>query len=481
MQATRSNRTNTATAAVEAPIAREYLRVSHDDSGRVRSNAEQHADNVKRAERAGWVLGERYEDVGSASRYQRKARPGFDALVADLESGAFGADLLVIWESSRGSRQVSEWARVLEACQAHGILIAVTNHGHTYDPRVARDWRSLMDEAVDAEYESRKSSGRIRRSTAANTEAGRWTGGRRPYGYDVDGVTVRIDEAQVIRRCVDRVLAGESVRSIAGDLNARGITTSYGNEWHPGALAKVLGSARIAGMAGDVRAEWPAIITPDQHRRVVAVLASRTQTGRRGRTPSLLHGLLRCGLCGNVLSCNTDTGGTRRYVCRKAPGYNGCGSLGIKAAPVEELLGDIVTERLADVEARRAAIVNGDDDTVEAAELDRIAAERAEVVAARTSFARIADYVATLNDLDAAQRAVEATIAAKVRTIAPLDFVVAEGFVGRSWADLAPTDRRIVLDALVDHVDVGPSTLPRGSTRFEPERVAQPDRIVWKV
>ena len=81
--------------------AREYLRVSHDRSGRERSNDEQHADNVATAKVFGIdSFGEPYRDTGSASRHARKKRDDFARLLDDLASGSFGADLLVLGSSA---------------------------------------------------------------------------------------------------------------------------------------------------------------------------------------------------------------------------------------------------------------------------------------------------------------------------------------------------------------------------------------------
>lgn len=466
-------------------VAREYLRVSHDKSGRVRSNEEQHDENVPAIERKGWRLGKPYEDVGSASKYQRKRRADFDRLLADLEGDTFGAHVLILWEGSRGSRKVSEWSRMLEACERTGVRIFVTSDRALYDVSSPRDWKSLMDDAVASEHEVRKTSKRTRRSSNANAANGTFSGGRRPFGYETNGVDVRHEEATIIRECVRFVLGGMSVRWIAGELNRRGIKTSAGNAWHPGPLGKLLVSERIVGKRvhhGEVvgKADWPAIIDEVTHKRVVVTLAARTPVGRRGRTPWLLTGLLRCERCGAALVSNTDIGGIRRYVCRKAPGYKGCGGLGIKAHDLEELLGDLVTERLADVEARRSAVA-GPDDGDEIAELDRIAAMRVELaddkVAGRVSRETALEDAAAL---DRHQRAIETELAAKVHAVAPLDFVIAEGFVGRRWEDLKAHEQRVVLDALVDHVTVAPAST-RGSTKFEPERVRDGDRIVWKV
>lgn len=70
-------------------------------------------------------------------------------------------------------------------------------------------------------------------------------------------------------------------------------------------------------------------------------------------------------------------------------------------------------------------------------------------------------------------------MAAAVRQTAPLAFIVAEDYQGRTWASLELPERRVVLGALIDHVTIGPATL-RGSTRFETSRVDAPGRIVWK-
>ena len=87
----------------------------------------------------------------------------------------------MIWESSRGSRRVGEWVNLLELCEQRSVSIHVVTHNRTYDPANGRDRRSLLDDAVDGEYESSKMSARLRRAVAANAMAGR-PGGRAPMG-----------------------------------------------------------------------------------------------------------------------------------------------------------------------------------------------------------------------------------------------------------------------------------------------------------
>ena len=470
-------------------IARCYLRVSKDESGRARSNSEQLDDAVKVCTRKRWTLGESYGDVGSASKFKKKEREHFDRLMADLRADRFGAHVLILWEASRGSREVPEWYELLTLCESRGVHVMVTSRdARVFNPAGSYDWKELVDMGTQAEFEVRQLRERQARATKADAEAGTWRG-RRMFGYEPNGSALRhgqvdgtIDEATIVREMVRRSLAGETTRSLAADLNRRGILTSAGNPWHPNVLGNLIRSPRIAGkravdgvIVGD--GDWPAIIDEVTHRRVVAAMATRTQTGRRGRTPWLLTGFLRCERCLGALSSHQDSRGVKRYRCRKGPGYNGCGGLTIKAAPLEEMLGDAAIRRLSDVEARRAAALGPDDDG-EVAELAQIEVLFAEAHEDRANGGDRGEYNALCARLRARRDAVNARLAAKVRETAPLDHVIDAGYVGRPWKDTPDADKRVLLDALVDYVTVGP--VGRGATKFDASR-ADGDRITWKV
>src|SRR5205814_8757161 len=102
-------------------------------------------------------------------------------------------------------------------------------------------------------------------------------GGTRPFGFEADRVTLRPEEAQIVSECATRLLAGETLRSLCVDLNARGINTPAGNHWRPSPLRRLLRSARISGQRehrGEIvaKAQWPAIVAPEQTARSRALL-----------------------------------------------------------------------------------------------------------------------------------------------------------------------------------------------------------------
>src|SRR3990172_4905524 len=69
----------------------------------------------------------------------------------------------------------------------------------------------------------------------------------RPYGYTNDRATLRDHEAKFIREAAERILNGETLRSVTAALNAEGSRTPAGNQWQPKVLKRVLVSLRVAG------------------------------------------------------------------------------------------------------------------------------------------------------------------------------------------------------------------------------------------
>jgi site-specific DNA recombinase len=338
-----------------ALTGREYLRVSQDRSGRARSVEEQHDDNLRAGQQFGFSInGEAYSDVSlSASRYATKVRGGFARLMADLEAGRFGADLLVLWESSRGSRRVGEWASLVDKLEDAGVKVHVTTHSRTYDPSNARDRRSLMEDAVDAEYASGKASDAIRRAAAATAARGE-PHGRVPFGYKriYDPETRRLvaqerepAEAAVVEELFTRLRQGHSLRAIAYDFKERGIRTRHcpddckrDHQHRPGklfdaqhlrdlALRPIYAQLRMhtpgnrngryqGSLDGAVKAKWPALVDAETFYAVRALLQDPSRrTSRPGRGKHLLSLIAVCGPCGGWLTASYRSG-SREYQCR---------------------------------------------------------------------------------------------------------------------------------------------------------------------
>jgi site-specific DNA recombinase len=485
-----------------APLtAREYLRISLDKSGRERSNDEQHDDNeCFRAEIGARLVGAPYRDNGSASRYATKARDDFDQLVADLKADRFGADLLHMWESSRGSRRVGEWVTLIELCEERGVRIPVTTHARIYDPANPRDRRSLLEDAVDSEYESAKLSTRAKRATAANAADGK-PHGRIPFGYRrrYDPATRRLvaqepepSEAPVVVELFERLAAGHSLRGIAADFEARGIRSRSGIVFSSQALRSLAIRPLYAGQRSHAPgkmtqqerlrrstltdAQWPALVERSTFLAVQRRLSDPARkTTRGGGAKHLLSMIARCDVCGGPLAA-TYRRGTREYGCRDR-GHVRIDADGLDAAAAEEIVRylsrpDQVAELVADdgddealaaVRDQQAAIEAERDDLADQLGRGEISAQLA-ARAERTIMARLADVQRQADEL--------ATPSALRGLIDPA------GDVRVEWQEAPIAAKREVVRLLA---------VPgkRGQLRVRPSpspghRVPVDERIVWR-
>lgn len=296
----------------------------------------------------GWPVAGEYID-NDISAYRGKARPEYARMLEDIAGGR--VDAVVAYHQDRLTRRPMEWEQFVELCDEAGVqqLVTVTsdiNFGNDNGMLVAR-----ITAAVAANESARKSA-RIKRKIQQNVELGKPNGGRyRPFGYEVDRITVRESEAEVLRTLVDRFLAGESMRSLVAWMQEEGVaTTSTDAVWRTQTLRQILLSGRIAGLRdynGKVAgpAVWDAVISMEQHQQIHALFQTKKVSGRRAARSYLLSGKLRCGKCGNRLysSVRKDR---RRYVCMSGPDHGGCGKLTIVAQPVEEWLAAAVLMRL---------------------------------------------------------------------------------------------------------------------------------------
>jgi site-specific DNA recombinase len=475
---------------------REYLRVSVDKSGQEHSQDEQHAENTQAAGQHGIALGGPYRERGSASasRYATKAREAFDALLADLESGAFDADTLILWESSRGSRRVGEWVTLIDLCEEAGVTILVTTHRRLYDPSVPRDRRSLLEDAVDSEYESAKTSQRSHRAVAAAVAAGRPTGSA-PFGYRrrYDERTRRLaeqeidpDTAPVVREVFDRLLKGHAFMAIARDLEARGIRRRSGKPFSGSILRDMARRASYAGLRthkGQITGDgtWPAIVPRETFYGVQAMLdRPDRKTARPGRGVHLLSMIARCHECGAPLVVTFRARhGRPEYQCR-------VGHVRVNKAELDEhaeavMLGYLERPDVYEALRQRKGDGGGEVDRVQA----ELAEVRAELAALRAAVGARRLSVASLVAAEPGLLAREEELVARERSLSTppaLAGQLAPGAdVRRRWAVAPMSARRDVARLLLSAEMLGEFRVRRrGDGERGNVRVAAEDRVIWR-
>ncbi|MGW4106663.1 recombinase family protein [Streptomyces sp. NPDC004976] len=338
-------------------IARDYRRLSDRKGGC--SIEDQGRDNEAAAAEQGWTLGEPYIDDGrSASRYATRRRDDFDRLVADLQSGptgrqsAFGADILMLWESSRGSRQVGEWVSFIELCEQQTVWIWVTTHERLYNPANGRDRKALIDDAVDSEYEAYKTHRRVARAVPADAARGR-PYGQAPWGlrpvYDPKNGKLRTWEAdptpagatdtgrdQAVRELFEILAAGHSLSEAQRRFAARGYRNLSGRPFTREHLRSMALRHSYAGLRchrGTVyQGTWDGLVPEPEFWAVRGMLtASDRATTPGGELLHTVTAVLTCSRCATLMPPRYEKGKPAAYRC------NGCG-MRIQTAGVDELL-----------------------------------------------------------------------------------------------------------------------------------------------
>jgi site-specific DNA recombinase len=450
-----------------------YLRISSDPSHNELGIDRQRTQCLEAAARLGWTITATYID-DDVSAFSRKRRPAFQELLADVRAGLW--DGVMAWRYDRLSRRGADTEALIDLCEERGIALA-TAAGPV---DLATSQGRLMARTLSnlASYESELRSERILSKHRQLAEAGKLAGGgTRPFGYSSDRLQVVTPEADVIQELADRLLAGDSLWSIANDFNARGIATVTGKEWSVHALRQIALSARISGqraLRGVVtKAVWPAIITPAKGTRLRTLLTAPERRTNRAPRRYLLAGMLRCAKCTRVLVARPRADGRRRYVCARAPGRAGCGGTFILADDVETLIASAVIHRLDSTGLATPLYVPQNDPAVQALlqgitddqdQLDDLAAERGRGELSRREWdamrAPILQRIASAN----------ATVT-RINGTAALEAVLNHpGGVARVFSEIPLSRQQAVIKAVLDHATVGPAV--RGRNRFDPTRIS---------
>ena len=459
-----------------------YTRLSRDTSeGRQTATARQEADCRQYVAVKGWEVAQVYEDV-DFSAYQRNVRrPGYERLLADVAAGVI--DGVVVWKLDRLVRRASEFERFWAACEeARASLSAVHDPIDTSTEVGMAIVRVLV---AFAQLEAGTMSLRIRAQIAERAKKGAPTayGGRRPFGFERDRVTLREDEARLIREAADRILAGESMHGITREWNEAGVTTTTGGRWQQSTLRRVLASPRIAGLLENRgqtvgEASWQPVLDRDTWERLGARIAQRSG-GRPtfGPRRHLLVGLAHCGNCGTKLTVLSPWGRRRSptYVC-PAKTVGGCGMVSMVSPALEALIRDAIFEALdspaLSQTLRAASESERDSELLKMLREDEAGLEQ---LTHDHYIERIIDRRSFLSAKEALERRIEdgrRELARSTRAAILAEVPSGAKAVQQAWEERDVPWRRALLEAVIERITIAKA---KKVGRFDPSRVD----ILW--
>ncbi|MFS2294552.1 MAG: recombinase family protein [Actinomadura sp.] len=467
-----------------------YARISRDDEGEGLGIARQEAACRQLAERLGWTVIGVYADNSKSAYDRRKARPQYERMLIDVQSGRVNG--VLCFALDRLTRHPMELERLVEVFVSHRTAVQTVAGGELDLNTEEGQLRARITGSV-ARFESGRKSERLKAKAAQMIADGkRPCGGPRPFGYDrhyddpdsprrrILKETINEQEAAAIRDAAERLLRGESMRSIVGEWNDRGLLTSRGNRWSLTSFRQMMTSGRLAGLlmhnrqvVNGVTAQWPAILDRETHEQLHALLTKRGRPGGGNARKFWLTGHVYCS-CGVSMRVGKAKNGRRRYEClpRKE---GGCGARVVDLDELDRMISKLVIKRLQDPGiladlARRESTTQGESRAL----LDAIERDERRLVALRADLEDEDTDPDDILETRAAIRKVRGRIKRRRDELSRL--AGAEPLVGVDVDDLADRWERIDLPqkagllrvAGIERVVIYPTKL-RG--RFDPDRV----------
>lgn len=309
-----------------------YARISQNRSGDELGVTRQIEDCRRLATERDLELHEPDIKDNDVSAYRAKERPGWTRLIELLESGS--VNTIICWHPDRLYRRLADLEQLVDLLDRRSGLKILTVSAGEFDLNQPTGRMIARVAASIARMEVEHKAERQARKNLQMAEGGEWKGGRRPYGYEADGVTILESEAKILREAARRLILGRGLNGTTSwvESQLRPINDKYrdeegnrmGDRLSAVTLKRVLTAPRIAGWRqhwsqkererwdrerrdglhdGDelpigklTKAEWNGVLTEDDWRSVRAAFA-RTATGSQRRRPPkfLLSGLLVCG------------------------------------------------------------------------------------------------------------------------------------------------------------------------------------------
>jgi site-specific DNA recombinase len=313
-----------------------------------------------------WAKGNEHlivrEFVEPGASATSEKRPVFQQMMAEAMMKPPPFEMIVVHSHSRFFRDGIEAAVHERRLNKNGVkLVSITQQ--TSDDASGELVRNVI-RMFDG-YQSQENSKHVSRAMKENARQGYFNGSKPPFGYAAMAtdrpasrgrikkkLAINEDEAEVVRQVYDWYLHGVNgkvmgCKEIAKHLSAKGLLIR-GRAWSVQKIHTLLSDTLYMGdyyfnvidsKTGKKRPpdEWvktpiPAIVDAAIFEHVRAKREARAPNKappRRVNSPTLLTGLLKCGICGHAMTLVTGKSGKYRYykcASRHNQGNHACSS-----------------------------------------------------------------------------------------------------------------------------------------------------------
>jgi DNA invertase Pin-like site-specific DNA recombinase len=264
----------------------------------------------------GWVLLPEYYDDGGLSGGTME-RPALQRLLADIGNGL--VDRIVVYKIDRLTRSLADFAKIVDILDAtEASFVSVTQSFNTATSMGRLTLNMLLS---FAQFEREVTAERIRDKIAASKRKGLWMGGNVPLGYDADGRTLKINQAEAttVRTLFELYREMGTIRQVTEKALALGLqtksriatdgTASGGQPFHRGHIYQILTNPIYAG-----RIRHKGKVFEGRHEAIIPagdweVLQEKMQTEAARKRRGLPRGtgkVQRSGLAGKLFDETGD-------------------------------------------------------------------------------------------------------------------------------------------------------------------------------
>src|SRR5882757_806921 len=310
-----------------------YARVSADqgleqDFNSLDAQREASEAYIKSQAHEAWrLIRDHYDDGGFSGGSMD--RPALQKLLVDVQARRI--DVIVVYKVDRLTRSLADFAKLVEAFDAHGVsFVSVTQSFNTTTSMGRLTLNVLLS---FAQFEREVTGERIRDKIAASKKKGMWMGGWVPLGFDRKDRTLTINEpeAKTVRTIFALFLKLKNVRDVQTELIRLNLKTkgyavkrgrAVGNlSFARGHIYKILSNPLYQG-----EIKHKGVNHPGQHPRLInqatwnavqSQLATNKHANRlrsNAKSTSLLAGLIYDAGGNRLVSTHTTKNGKRyRY------------------------------------------------------------------------------------------------------------------------------------------------------------------------
>jgi site-specific DNA recombinase len=252
------------------------VRISDDKAQDAKGVGRQEQDGRALGERLGWGIAEVIVENDTSAYKRRKiklpdgssalrtVRPGFRSAIDKLASGE--RDGLLAYDLDRVARDPRDLEDLIDVVESRHPRIPVASV--TGSLRLDDDGGVAMARVMVAiaNKSSRDTARRVARKHEELAKEGKWNGGGfRGYGFSTEGHAILEEEADILREIGARILGdwdgwtakqraaidpevGESLNSIAADLERRKVPSATGVPWSGRSVGSVISKPSVAGL-----------------------------------------------------------------------------------------------------------------------------------------------------------------------------------------------------------------------------------------